>query len=516
MIDTAALREKVLDLAIRGKLVPQDPTDEPASVLLERIHEQKLQMVREGKLKAKDVKDDTIIFKGDDNCYYEKYSDGSVKNIQDEIPFDLPVGWSWERLSNLAAFSGGKTPSTSNRDYWGGNVLWVTSKDMKSKYIDSSLLMISEKSLEQMQLYPENTLLLVTRSGILRHTIPVAILKKPATINQDLKAIMPYALNLGEYIYICIKGMESRLILEYTKAGATVENINFDAFQKILLPIPPENQIQRIVLAVNKVDEIIVKLKIDQDDLIDIIGKTKSKILELAIQGKLVPQDENDEPANVLLERIRTERKAKLGKKYVESYIFKGDDNCYYEKVGNTSKKISEEMPFDLPFGWCWITLKEIATITSGKTPKNEQITDLGNIPYFKVGDMNLSGNEIFMEVVQYYVNDCYTGITFPKNSFIFPKNGGALLTNKKRILKQESLVDLNTGVLIPSSAVNNEFMFYLFSTVDFTKNYKGSTIPTIDNEMIGNIVFALPPIEEQSRIVQKIKAIMSILKGGD
>ncbi len=140
---------------------------------------------------------------------------------------------------------------------------------------------------------------------------------------------MPYALNLGEYIYICIKGMESRLILEYTKAGATVENINFDAFQKILLPIPPENQIQRIVLAVNKVDEIIVKLKIDQDDLIDIIGKTKSKILELAIQGKLVPQDENDEPASVLLERIRAERKAKLGKKYVESYIYKGDDTNY-------------------------------------------------------------------------------------------------------------------------------------------------------------------------------------------
>ena len=100
MIDTAALREKVLDLAIRGKLVPQDPNDEPASVLLERIHEQKLQMVREGKLKAKDVKDDTIIFKGDDNCYYEKYSDGSVKNIQDEIPFDLPDGWSWARGKN--------------------------------------------------------------------------------------------------------------------------------------------------------------------------------------------------------------------------------------------------------------------------------------------------------------------------------------------------------------------------------------------------------------------------------
>ena len=104
MIDTAALREKVLDLAIRGKLVPQDPTDEPASVLLERIHEQKLQMVREGKLKAKDVKDDTIIFKGDDNCYYEKFSDGTIKNIQDEIPFDLPNGWSWCRLKCICPY----------------------------------------------------------------------------------------------------------------------------------------------------------------------------------------------------------------------------------------------------------------------------------------------------------------------------------------------------------------------------------------------------------------------------
>ncbi len=282
-----------------------------------------------------------------------------------------------------------------------------------------------------------------------------------------------------------------------------------------LLAIPPRVQQDMIVKTIDDAFAAITEIEKSSATIDSVKALLKSKILELAIQGKLVPQDENDEPASVLLERIRAERKAKLGKKYVESYIFKGDDNCYYEKVGNTSKKISDEMSFDLPFGWCWITLKEIATITSGKTPKNEQITDLGNIPYFKVGDMNLPGNEIFMEVVQYYVNDCYTGITFPKDSFIFPKNGGALLTNKKRILKQESLVDLNTGVLIPSSAVNNEFMFYLFSTVDFTKNYKGSTIPTIDNEMIGNIVFALPPIEEQFRIVQKIKVIMSILKSG-
>ena len=126
-----------------------------------------------------------------DNLHYEKFSDGSVKCIEDEVPFDLPDSWAWERLSNLASFSGGKTPSTSRSEYWDGDILWVTSKDMKSKYITSSQLRLSALGAEQMQMYQPDTLLLVTRSGILRHTLPVAILKECATINQDLKAIIP-------------------------------------------------------------------------------------------------------------------------------------------------------------------------------------------------------------------------------------------------------------------------------------------------------------------------------------
>ena len=142
-----------------------------------------------------------------DNLHYEKFSDGSVKCIEDEVPFDLPDGWAWERLSNLASFSGGKTPSTSRSEYWDGDILWVTSKDMKSKYITSSQLRLSALGAEQMQMYQPDTLLLVTRSGILRHTLPVAILKECATINQDLKAIILYMPQLAEYIYVCLKGM---------------------------------------------------------------------------------------------------------------------------------------------------------------------------------------------------------------------------------------------------------------------------------------------------------------------
>ncbi|MBP3267268.1 MAG: hypothetical protein J6M07_02940, partial [Ruminococcus sp.] len=101
-MDTKALRQKILDLAIRGKLVPQDPNDEPASVLLERIRAEKQQMVKDGKLKAKDIKNDTVIFLGDDNLHYEKFPDGTVKCIEDEIPFELPEGWEWTRLGNLS------------------------------------------------------------------------------------------------------------------------------------------------------------------------------------------------------------------------------------------------------------------------------------------------------------------------------------------------------------------------------------------------------------------------------
>ena len=512
MIDTAALREKVLDLAIRGKLVPQDPTDEPASVLLERIHEQKLQMVREGKLKAKDVKDDTIIFKGDDNCYYEKYSDGSVKNIQDEIPFELPDTWSWVRLGVIFSHNTGKALKTSNTI--GKKLTYITTSNLYwNSFVVESLkeMYFTESEIEKYTIRKGDLLVCeggdIGRAAIWTFDYDMRIQNHI----HKLRAYYPIETKLYYYTFYYYK-----LIGKINGNGIGIQGLSSNALHNLIVPLPPIQEQTKITAAVNKcfltADIIDENEKILQTD----IEELKFKILELAIQGKLVPQDENDEPASVLLERIRAERKANLGKKYVESYIYKGDDNCYYEKVGNISKKLSEEMPFGLPFGWCWITLKEIATITSGKTPKNEQITDFGNIPYFKVGDMNLPGNEIFMEVVQYYVNDCYTGITFPKNSFIFPKNGGALLTNKKRILKQESLVDLNTGVLIPSPAMNNEFMFYLFSTVDFTKNYKGSTIPTIDNEMIGNIVFALPPIEEQSRIVQKIKSIYSILKGGD
>ena len=422
--------------------------------------------------------------------HYEQFADGSVKCIEDEIPFEVPKGWGWERLSNLASFSGGKTPSKSNREYWEGDIIWVTSKDMKSKYIDSSLLMMSEKGLEQMQLYPENTLLLVTRSGILRHTIPVAILKKPATINQDLKAIMPYIPNLEEYIYICIKGMESRLILEYTKAGATVENINFDAFQKILLPIPPENQIQRIIIATNEAEEVIGKLKINQEDLIDIIGEAKSKILDLAIRGKLVPQDPNDEPASILLEHIRAEKEelikqGKIKRDKKESVIFKGEDNSYYEKYGEK-----------LPAGWVVTNFenlleyeqptKYIVRSTNYKSSYKTPVLTAGKS--FILGYTN-EANNIFNDLPVIIFDDFTTESKFV--DFPFKVKSSAM-----------KILHINTDLILP------KYAFYLMQMTEIDhENHQRYWISTYSQEDV-----ALPPLNEQKRILARLEYYFTLL----
>ena len=160
-------------------------------------------------------------------------------------------------------------------------------------------------------------------------------------------------------------------------------------------------------------------------------------------------------------------------------------------------------MGFELPDGWSWITLKDIATITSGKTPKPDQLSTNGSVPYFKVADMSTPGNGLYLQYADCYINDMYSGPLFDGGSFVFPKNGGAVLTNKKRILANASVVDLNTGVFTPSKLLNQDF-------IDFSKIHKGAVIPTVDSSVIGNLIYGLPPIEEQKRIANTIKSLFA------
>ena len=446
-----------------------------------------------------------------DNLHYEKFADGRVKCIEDEIPFDLPDGWAWERLSNLASFSGGKTPSTSRSEYWDGDILWVTSKDMKSKYITSSQLRLSALGAEQMQMYQPDTLLLVTRSGILRHTLPVAILKECATINQDLKAIILYMPQLAEYIYVCLKGMETQLLLKYTKSGTTVENVNFDEFQKVLLPIPPIQQIDRIMSSTGSAESVVSTIEDDKAALADYVIKAKSKILNLAIRGQLVPQDPADEPASVLLERIRAEKEelikqGKIKRDKKESVIFRGEDNSYYEKVGDKVENISDEIPFELPDGWFFVRLKELWELISGRDlSPSEYNADGVGIPYI-TGASNFVDGKV--ELARW--------TTSPQ---VITEAGDLLLTCKGTIggmafndfgnahIARQIMAIRNTF------ALNSEYLalcmrFYINAIKDAAKGL----IPGISREDILNLILPVPSPNYQAKIVERVAEVTNIL----
>ena len=256
-----------------------------------------------------------------------------------EGPWELPEGWEWTTLDTIARFSGGKTPSMDDRSNWeNGKHLWITSKAMKLEAICDSLIKLSDTGLQGMTIHHPGTILMVNRSGILRRTLPLGVLQKDATINQDLKAIIPYIIDLTPYLFFCLKAFEPIILQDYKKAGTTVDNINFDLFVTIPIPLPPIQEQGRIVQSIQSWMKRIVVIEESNDEIFDTIDSTKSKILELAINGKLVPQNPSDEPAIELIKRINPD--------------FTPSHNLHYEGV--------------LPNGWTMARIESFCTTING------------------------------------------------------------------------------------------------------------------------------------------------------
>ena len=511
MIDTAALREKVLDLAIRGKLVPQNPTDEPASVLLERIHEQKLQMVREGKLKAKDVKDDTIIFKGDDNCYYEKFSDGTIKNIQDEIPFDLPYGWSWCRLKCICPYGECDNVECSEikNDDW---ILDLEDIEKDSGKILAFAKKSDKNSISTKHKFYQGQLLY---SKLRPYLNKVVIAPKAGYCTSEILPLLFWGDIDVHYMQMYLM---SNVFLSYTDKisyGVKMPRLGTADGKQALIALPPNNEQKLIAKTFQDILPALETIKTEQCALEDIINLLKSKVLELAIQGKLVPQDENDEPAGVLLERIRAERKAKLGKKYVESYIFKGDDNCYYEKICKNEPVLLENLPFDIPDSWCWARLGDIGDWGAGATPPRGNLEYYGgNIPWVKTGELN--DDYIFLSV------ETVSSKALQECSLRYNKIGDILIAMYGATIGKLGIagVKLTTNqaccACTPYEGVYNIYLFYYLKEEKdrFTKLGTGGAQPNISREKIINYLIPIPPYNEQLRICEQVKNIFNTMKG--
>ena len=484
-MDTKALRQKILDLAIRGKLVPQDPNDEPAEVLLKRIREQKQQMLKEGKLKKKDIKNDTIIFKGEDNLHYEKFQDGTVKCIEDEIPFEVPEGWCWCRLRDICMMLAGKSKPADQ---------------IKSEYFEGSYPCFGGNGIRGYvdEYNQDGTFSIVGRQGALCGNINVATGKFYATEHAVVTTL-----------FVGIDFKWSNYILEALRlnkyaTGAAQPGLSVANILNVFVPIPPTQEQDRIGNNIDKSLKIIEVIEQEKTDLQKNIITAKSKILDLAIRGKLVPQAPNGEPASVLLERIRAEKEklilqGKIKRDKKESVIFIGDDNSYYEKVESKVHCINEEIPFDLPEGWNFIRLKCAWELVSGRDlSPSDYNSDNTGIPYI-TGASNFENGHVSL-------------VRFTAVPQVLTYKGDLLLTCKGTIGEialnnfGEAHIARQIMAIRNIYNLNVEFLSLCIEhAMSEIKQAAKGLIPGISREDILNLIIPIPPEKHQKEIVRNV-----------
>ena len=521
-MNTKALRQKILDLAIRGKLVPQDPNDEPAEVLLERIRKQKQQMLKEGKLKKKDIKNDTIIFKGEDNLHYEKFQDGTVKCIEDEIPFEVPKGWAWARLASICSLISDidhKMPKAVDN-----GVLFLSAKDLLNDgtiNFTDDVKMISEDDFLRLsrKALPQKDDIIYSRIG--------ACLGKARVVTKDIRFLVSYSCCTIRPVIIdsafLASILDGNFVLDQAKEGTQsvgVPDLGMASIKQFLIPIPPLVEQQRIDKCLQYTLDIIQQISNERNDLSRMVAQIKSKILDLAIRGKLVLQDPNDEPASVLLERIRAEKEelikqGKIKRDKKESVIFKGEDNSYYEKIGTEVHCIDNELPFELPDSWMFVRLKHIGEIVGGGTPKTN-ISEYwdGNIPWLTPAD--------FSGYKEMYVTSGARTITeiglksssaqmLPANSVLYSSRAPI-----GYIAIAASPVSTNQGFksVVPYDFAMSPYLYYCLKarTGDIIQRATGTTFKEISGSEMAETIISLPPITEQKWICEKVAQLFNVI----
>ena len=501
-MDTKALRQKVLDLAIRGKLVPQDTNDEPASVLLERIRQQKQQMVKDGKLKAKDIKNDTIIFVGEDNLHYEKFADGSVKCIEDEIPFELPDGWAWARFSTITINrdSERKPISSSQRtgvekiyDYYGAS----GKIDKIDKYIFC----------ERLLLIGEDGANLVTRSK------PIAFFAEGLYwVNNHAHCIDSPDKLLLEYLCFYINAIS----LEKYVTGSAQPKMTQDNMNSILIPLPPYNEQKRLSQHLDEIMAMVDRIEIGKIESIELISKAKSKILDLAIRGQLVPQDPDDEPASVLLERIRAEKEelikqGKLKRDKKESVIFRGEDNSYYEKMADGKLHcLDDQLPFELPDGWEWCNLSMIGTTNIGLTYRPTDI-EPGGIMVLR--SCNIVNDQVDLsDLVRVKTTVRENQFAQKNDILICARNGSRSLVGKCALIPDLGEPASFGAFMAIYRTEYFEFIVHYLRSSFFKSVFDDSNSTAINQltqDMLKRAIVPLPPLSEQRKIVEAIGAML-------
>ena len=516
------LKNSILQWAIQGKLVPQDPNDEPASMLLERIRTEKAKLVKEKKIK-KD-KNESIIYRGDDNSYYEKFlATGEVKCIDDEIPFEIPKGWEWERIGNIFETTSGSTPLSRNPDYYkNGNINWVRTTDLNNGILNRTEIQITAKATVDynLSILPQTSVCIAMYGGagtIGKH----CILHFNTTINQSVCAIQPNGFCNMDYIHTFIE-YQRPFWMDFAAGSRKDPNINQLIIKHCLLPIPPQEEQRRIVTKLNQLYPYINQYGNSQNRLNqinkEIWHNLKKSILQEAIQGKLVPQIAEEGTAQELLEQIRQEKQklvkeGKLKKSALtDSVIYKGDDNKYYE-IDKENKEITEDILFDLPNKWQWCRIGTIFMHNNGKQ-LNKGNSKGKLMKYITTSNLYWDG----------FVLDNLKEMPFENNEIdrcmavkgdLLVCEGGDI--GRSCIWNYDFPIMLQNHIhkLRPYIPLCTKFFYYIFNLYNLAGliGGKGIGIQGFSSKALHNTLVPLPPLKEQYRIVTQIEKLFEQLR---
>ena len=449
-MDTKKLRQKILDLAIHGKLVPQDPNDEPASVLLERIRAEKERLIKEGKIKRSRKTTKT----SDDAC------------DKQEVPFEVPSGWVWTIINEVGNIVTGGTPQKDIKEYYGGSIPFYKPNDLEQGI--NTLTAADHLSIlgfEQSRKLPINSVLVTCIGATIGKTGRIL---KEGTCNQQINAVIHNQSINPLYLYYILVSEYFQHLIRSNASATTLPILNKSNFSKLRIPLPPLAEQQRIAAEIKRWFNLIDIIEQGKADLQITIKQAKNKILELAIHGKLVPQDPNDEPASELLKRINPKAEITC-------------DNGHYPK---------------LPKGWAITSMQEVCRLIDGEKLKNRALTNLD--ARFLRG---FSDGKIIKEGRYVSANTCMI--------LVDGENSGEVFVTPMEGYQGSTFKQLSFNV-----NMNKEYILYIITQnrKALRENKVGSAIPHLNKKLFKAIQVPIPPYAEQERIVCAINTAFNKL----
>lgn len=495
------LKNSILQLAVQGKLVPQDPTDEPASRLLARIREEKEQLIREKKIKRE--KNPSQIFRGEDGHFYERIGKNEPVCIDEELPFEIPETWEWARFSSVIDLQSGQdlTPEKYNSSQIG--IPYITG----ASNIENGNVIINRWTNNGRAFAYQHDLLLTCKGTV----GTMAILQEPKVhIARQIMAIRPY--NGLKVLYLKLV-LETLIADLKAAAKSMIPGISRNDVLTALVPLPPLAEQQRIVAKIEDLLPFVERYEQTENKLEKLNttfpDQLKKSILQEAIQGKLVPQDPADEPASALLERIHAEKEqlikdGKIKKEKNPSTIYRGEDGHFYERIGkNEPVCIDDQLPFEIPESWEWARL--------GTALINR---DAERIP------LSVNERQKLEKIYDYYgasgVIDKVDNFLFDKPLLLIGEDGANLLLRSKPIAfiaKGKYWVNNHAHVL---DAIDNTLLEYIalyINAINLAPYVTGTAQPKMNQQKMHSILLTIPPLKEQKRIIAQYNILNQTLE---